>query len=458
MTDHPALIDDHESISRATLDERVERVGSALVARRVRALGLLADNGVPWVTVDRAASRASVPLVPLPGFFTDAQLRSVIERVGLDRLATDDPARVERFPGARRARPIAGLAVFEFPGEAELPAGAVKVTFTSGTTGHPKGVVLGRETLESVAGATARATGGGPDERHFCIHSLSILLENIAGVDRTLLRRGSVILRSVESRGVHGACGLDPKRLLTALRKDRATSCILTPAFLEELTARLARRPEERPGLLRFVGVGGARTPVAVLQTAASLGVSVFEGYGLSEAGSVLTLNTDGDRALGSVGRPIEGIELKIAANGEVLVRGRRAIGYLGEPFSASADGFWATGDFGRLDPQGRLFLEGRTNDVICTPHGRNVSPRWVEQVLLDSRVLRSARVHELPGVGLVAVVRPAPRRDRDVADAVRRANRLLPDYARVNQWVMEGAPIRSVRRDSEDSSCSTTA
>ncbi len=456
--DRVALEGDAEARSYRELHASVERWASDLRDRGVRCLGLLADNGVPWVTVDLAAAAAGVPLVPLPGFFTDAQLRDVIDRAGVDLLVTDDPERLDRLAaGCTREDPLGGLEARRRTATPRLPAGAAKVTFTSGSTGHPKGVVLDLEVQLGVAESTAAETGAAPSDRHLCLHSLAILLENVAGVLRVLAAGGTAVLPSESARGVVGSCGLNPAAALTALRRARATSAILVPSFLVELLGRIDRRPEERPSTLRFVGVGGARVPPALLERAARIGLPAVEGYGLSEAGSVCTLNRLGDRVVGSVGTPLPGVEVRIAPDGEVLIRGRRCLGYLDRPAPpVDRDGFWPTGDLGRLDERGRLRLEGRKRDVLCTGAGRNVAPAWVEEVLTDEPEISSASVSE-GGGELIAVVRSS-RDAAAVGEAIRRANRALPDYARVRHWRLLDEPRLAGHDPKEVPSCSTTA
>lgn len=458
FADRTALEGDAERCSYRELRCAVSRLADDLRRRSISCLGLLADNGVAWVLVDLAAAAAGVPLVPLPAFFTDSQLRSVLERGGVDLLLTDDPGRAERLLSfAASADAIEGLAAFRRAASPNLPDRAAKVTFTSGSTGHPKGVVLDLDVQLNVARVTAEATGVRPDDRHVCLHPLPILLENVGGVLRTLSGGGTAVVPSEARRGVRGSCGLDPGAALTALRRAAATSAILVPSFLTELLARIETRPEERPATLRFVGVGGARVSPRDLERADRLGMPAFEGYGLSEAGSVLTLDLPPGRSIGSVGRPLPGVAVRIAPDGEVLVRGRRCLGYLDAAAPpADADGFWPTGDLGRLDEAGRLHLEGRKRDVLCTRDGRNVAPAWIEEVLSDDPAIAHARVSE--GAGDIIAVLRSSHGPGAAAEAVRRANRVLPDYARIRHWRLEDEPRLSGGRSPEGSPCSTTA
>jgi long-chain acyl-CoA synthetase len=175
------------------------------------------------------------------------------------------------------------------------------------------------------------------------------------------------------------------------------------------------------------------------------LGFLVVQGYGLTETAPIVTLNHPFHAARGAVGKPIPGVELKIADDGEILVRGDNVTrGYFnapGETRSAFRDGWFHTGDIGELDDRGQLHIRGRKKEMIVTPEGLNVFPEDVERVLnavpgvRDSAVVgasaagaASERVHAIlvlePGVG--------------VDDVIRTANSRLADHQRIRaaaQW-----------------------
>jgi long-subunit acyl-CoA synthetase (AMP-forming) len=170
----------------------------------------------------------------------------------------------------------------------------------------------------------------------------------------------------------------------------------------------------------------------------------VFEGYGLSECGSVVCLNTPGATRPGSVGRPLPHVRVTLAADGEVFVQGQPFAGYLGQAPRARAGGDgWPTGDLGRLDDDGFLYLTGRRRSVFITAYGRNVAPEWVERELALEPAVAQAAVFGEARPWNVAVIVPASGVDAAaVASAVRRANLGLPDYARVSQWLPADGPF----------------
>ena len=169
----------------------------------------------------------------------------------------------------------------------------------------------------------------------------------------------------------------------------------------------------------------------------ARLGFLVIQGYGLTETAPIVTLNHPFKSRRGSVGKPIAGVEVKVAADGEILVRGDNVTsGYYGAPEATAAsftDGWFHTGDLGALDPEGRLSVRGRKKEVIVTPEGLNVFPDDVERALgRDDQVAESAVVGMTRGgeerVHAVVVLRDAANRDA----VVRRANAQLEDHQKI--------------------------
>jgi long-subunit acyl-CoA synthetase (AMP-forming) len=172
-----------------------------------------------------------------------------------------------------------------------------------------------------------------------------------------------------------------------------------------------------------------------LLQRADALGLPVFEGYGLSECSSVVCLNSPAGRRAGSVGRPLPHVDLAIAADGEVVIRNSGFSGYLGGARPSTPA--FRTGDIGELDPDGFLHLRGRRRNVFITAFGRNVAPEWVERELtLEAPIAQAAVFGEARPFNVAVVYPAAGASDAEVESAISRANRGLPDYARVSRWV----------------------
>jgi long-subunit acyl-CoA synthetase (AMP-forming) len=268
---------------------------------------------------------------------------------------------------------------------------------------------------------------------------LSLLLENLAGVQAMLLRGASVGLPSLAEVGMQGASWIDPEPLRRALEHYRPTILILVPQLLQALiwlVERGLRLPQ-----LRFAAVGGALVSPRLLWRAVELGLPVYEGYGLSECASVVALNTPGDARVGSVGRLLPHLSLAFAQDGELQIAGNGFLGYLGQCPRRPEDAV-STGDIGRLDADGFLHLRGRKGHVFVTSFGRNVSPEWVERELMAEPEIAQVVVFGEAKPWGTALVSVDGRGADAVTAALERVNRRLPDYARVRAWVRSDEPF----------------
>ena len=438
----------------ASLDYRaaasqVDRL-AALLGDRTGRLGLLMDNGPAWAVADLAMLAAGIGQAPLPPFFSDGQLAHAIADAGVDGILTDQPERVGALlRGAATAGPIAlpGKTVYLFRfsrRSAADPGHAAKLTYTSGTTGQPKGVVLDLAAVERVALSLMEASGATPADRHLSVLPLPTLLENVGGLYAPLLAGARSILPPLAEVGVGGSSQLDAGRLVQALHEHRATTTILAPQMLFALVHAM-RAGAQMPTALRFIAVGGGSVPAALLQQAAALGLPVFQGYGLSECASVVALNTSTDNRPGSVGRLLPHARLRFAADGEILLGGALFRGYLGHGAApVDAEGFFPSGDLGHLDDDGYLWLTGRKKNLYITAFGRNVAPEWVEGELAGHSAIAQAALFGEGRPWNTAVIVPRPGMDAAtaVAGAVAAANAGLPDYARVGRWILAEAPF----------------
>lgn len=255
-----------------------------------------------------------------------------------------------------------------------------------------------------------------------------------------LLAGACIELAPMEQIGLRGASQFDLPTFLGSLNRAQPNSLILLPQLLLALVTA-AERGLPIPRSLRFIAVGGGRVAPQLLARAGALGLLVYEGYGLSECASVVCLNTPGQRRSGTVGRPLEHVELQLASDGEVLVRGARMLGYVGEPPLACE--WLATGDLGHFEGE-YLVLHGRKKHQFITSFGRNVNPEWVESELIQQLPIAQAWLQgeAMPANVAVVVARFASTSDAEIAQAIAEVNQHLPDYARVHHWLRAGQPF----------------
>lgn len=252
---------------------------------------------------------------------------------------------------------------------------------TSGTTGTPKGVVLRRRAFAAAAAASARNLGWRDDDRWL----LGLPLAHVGGlsiVTRCLLARRAMVVETTP--------GFDARRLVETISSRRVTLLSLVPTMVRRL---LDLDPRWRPPHhVRALLVGGAAASAGMLDEAFDRGWPVLVTYGATEACSQIATQRPGTAARGC-GPPVEGVAVRIR-DGVVEVKGPNLFtGYRPpRPGVPNADGWWRTGDRGRLDRDGNLHVLGRA-DAVISSGGELVDPQEVEQVLEEHPAVGSACV-----------------------------------------------------------------
>lgn len=441
-----ALSDGERQLAYGEVSNLVARGALLLADSGVTTLGLLADNGIAWVLADLAALQAVVPCVPLPLFFSAEQLLHAVRDAGVDGMLTDRPQSVLALLArhgmhAEVIGEFHGLQLLRIPKASRpvLPLGTAKITYTSGTTGAPKGVCLSRAQMETVADALRVASGANITHHHICLTPLATLLENIGGVYASLLAGACCCVPSLARVGLCGATGLNPVTMLDALHAFDASTAIFAPQMLLGLVTTLEGGASMPPNL-HFIAVGGAPVSPQLLARAAARGLPIYEGYGLSECTSVVALNTATEQQPGSVGKPLPHATISFAADGEILVDGAICLGYLGGAPLARP---WPTGDIGFIDAHGYLHITGRKKNMFITALGRNVAPEWVERELtLHPAIAQAAVFGEGKPWNCAVIVSRATASHDQIAHAVDEVNQHLPDYARITRWLPATAPF----------------
>ena len=442
-----ALTDGYRNVSYRELIDRAFVVAGWIVQRKVERFGLYRENSVEWVIIDIAALISGATLVPLPTFFSDQQLAHIIELSNIDTLLCDDIDRLRRIvPGVRLAdndiekTHSVALNVGLEKSNIESMRSIAKITFTSGTTGTPKGVCLGNQEIDQTAFSLADLLGYQSSTRHLSILPFSTLLENVAGVYVPLMLGKTVVVLPSSLLGIDGSSNLDIYRFIEAINTCQPDSLILLPQLLLAIVSaeELGLSIKKKPG---FIALGGAKTAPSLIEKARAMGLPVFEGYGLSECGSVVSLNTPDACKVGSVGRPLAHVSVEIR-EGEVWVKGNRFIGYLEEP--VQNDDWLNTGDLGFIDKQGFLHISGRRKNVMVSTYGRNISPEWIESEICKSPSFMQCIVFgdNRPFCSAVLVPRNKSVSSGEVSATIEQINLSLPDYAQIDRWVVAEEPF----------------
>jgi long-chain acyl-CoA synthetase len=303
------------------------------------------------------------------------------------------------------------------------PADIWELVFTSGTTGTPKGVMLGHDNVTASI-RTFHDIVPRMEHRMVSLLPLSHLLEQAVGLFYALSVGADILY--VRSR--------NPRVIFEALRDQRVTSIVVVPQVLDLFWSAIEREVEKQGrtaaferlraigrrlpawarrrlfssvhdqlgGHFRLILSTGAFLPPALQQSWEDLGVTVLQGYGSTETGTG-TCTTLDDHAMGTVGRPPAGINLRIADDGEVQFTGPTLFhGYWNRPDltaeTYTPDGWYRTGDIGHLDDGGRLILSGRKKDIIVLPNGFNVYPEDIENALRIAGIRDSVVLETSPG------------------------------------------------------------
>jgi long-chain acyl-CoA synthetase len=429
-----AICDEHRSLSYPALSEAVREEARWLQDHAVERCALLADNSAGWIIGDLALMRAGALNVPLPGWFTARQIDHVIHDAGVESILTDEPQRVPSEFTPAGVAPQSQLTLFRRDARCDVrvPTRAIKVTYTSGSTGAAKGVCLTRNAIEQVARSLADAMSAGV-ARHLCVMPLATLLENVAGVYAPLMLGATCIVPSTRATGLCSG-RVDAQKFLQTISRNSPNSLILVPELLRLLIGA-AKRGWAPPPDLRFVAVGGASVAPSLIDEANTLGIPAFEGYGLSECASVVCLNTPTASRRGSVGKALPHARVRIDEHGQILVRGAVMTGYLGDEESQSQE--IATGDLGRIDADGFVYVRGRMKNMFITSMGRNVSPEWLEAYLLQDSAIGQALVLGEARPYAVALIYPGSdsTSDPQIERAIASANAQLPAYAQIRHW-----------------------
>jgi len=373
-------------LSYAALAGRVAGVSEELRSSLPPAgvVGLLGGNRAEWVVGQLAAWHAGMTAVPLPAFFAPAQMAHIVRDAGVSHiLCTAEMAGTAALLDAAHHVISGRQAPFVPPPDAIGGSGTGgQIIYTSGSTGQPKGVRLTGRQMLATAAALSKAIGADADDLYLSALPLPLLLETICAVMVPILAGARIRLMPLlaEALGRNASGGI--AGLVAVIRP---TCMVLVPQLLAAWVAELLAAGQRAPDCLRFVAVGGAAVPPTLARQAWELGIPIHEGYGLSECGSVVSLNRAGERKPGTVGKPLPGVDVRIA-NGEIIVGGPSVMErYLhGSPVS----GIWRTGDMGTLDEDGFLTVHGRRDNLLVTAFGRNISPEWIESLVLgDPRI-----------------------------------------------------------------------
>ncbi|MDQ3068564.1 MAG: AMP-binding protein [Acidobacteriota bacterium] len=437
-------------------------------------LVLWGENRGEWIAALWGALLAEVVAVPVDFRASAGQAHRIREIVEARIMLVGDEVSPEAAPDfaiwrmsdeglfAAEARGSSPAASAAGPGAGSQATRLAEIIFTSGATSDPKGVTLThRNILANIHPIEEELGRYRPYLR--LLHPIRFL--NLLPLSHMFGQSMATFMPPLVGGTVVFTSGYNPQEIVRQIKSRRVAALVCVPKVLDVLRDHVqqvagsgrppvppdrhwlrrawARRDVHRLFGWRFwcIVVGGAPLDAQLEAYWSGLGFMVIQGYGLTETAPIVTLNHPFKKAAaGSVGTAISGVEIRIADDGEILVRGDNVTaGYYGAPGGTDAafqNGWFHTGDVGALDGQGRLTIRGRKKEMIVTPQGLNVFPEDVERALgAQPGVIESAaiglqqdgeeRVHAV----LVAAAGASPE------SIVRGANATLEDHQRIRSW-----------------------
>ncbi|HEX8708017.1 MAG TPA: AMP-binding protein [Pyrinomonadaceae bacterium] len=510
-----------EQYTYADLRELATRAGAFLAEQGIKAgdrVMLLSNNAPEWGMTYFGVLKAGATCIPVDPESSAEKIVS-FARAGDAAGIVLSEEMAQKNPGLGEALAAAGLSttrlwkfdeVFALPDQqtederiALLPSrvtaqSVASLIFTSGTTGQPKGVMLSHRNLTSMTSMLSSIIDMKTSDGVLSVLPLHHTFEFSTGF-LAPLSRGAQITYLEE---------LTSEALTRAIKNGYVTGMVGVPAVWELLHRRIKNKFNERStlignaadllirfngwlrdktplnlgqlifypihqgmgGRIRYLISGGSALNEKVQRDFHGMGFTILEGYGLTEASPVLTVTRPQDKMVpGSVGKPLPGIEVKIAAPnasgiGEVIARGQNVmVGYF-ENETATRETLinrWLhTGDLGRLDAQGNLYLVGRSKEIIVDTNGKNVYPDEIEEAYFTSPLIKELSVVGLPdGIGekVACMIVPDYEHDRELSrDEVRKridehfrtVSSALPFYKRVKvHYFWDGELPRTATR-----------
>jgi len=446
-------------VSSAEALDAIGRIAAALAARGVRPgdrVAIVSENRLEWALADLAILTAGAASVPVYATLTPGQTRHILADSGARIAFVSTRAQLGKLESLRAELPaLESIVAFDDEGPltwrgmlAESPDAAAGARFgdlvkpndiatliyTSGTTGTPKGVILTHANLVSNVVDALKDFSIGPEDTALSVLPLSHVFERMAGhytmlskavtiayaesvdtfaadmqdVKPTIVLAVPRLFERIYGRVVDAAAAGGPVKkaifararahaMAWARRKVAGKSIPPLLALNHAMCDRLvySKLREKTGGRIRFFVSGGAPLHPEIAEFFMGAGLTVLEGYGLTETSPVIAVNRPNENIPGTVGPPIANVVLRIADAGEILVQSPGVMrGYWNRPEETAAaiqGGWFHTGDIGHLNARGHLVITDRKKDLLVTAGGKNVAPQPIENALKTSKLIAEA-------------------------------------------------------------------
>lgn len=433
---------------------------------------ICAPNSPYWICVFWATMLRGAIIVPL----NIQSTKGIIDRIAQQTEAKilfkhiffkqELPADIKQFNIEFIPELVQGISSSEFKKIDVTQDDLVQIMYTSGTTGDPKGVMLTHENLYSNLNSVSKVIIVDlQKDKILSILPLSHIFEQIGGFLLPFWRGVHIVY-------THSYAAIRP-----LMKQHKITKLIAVPEFLQIMISRIEAEAQAKGrkkyfdkfiqwsekinnrfisrllfhsvikalgGKLDTIASGGAPLDINLEKKWDALGVEVLQGYGLTETSPVVTTNNFNEKRLGSVGKVIPGVEVKIDKDGEILVKGPNVfVGYYKNEQKTkeafNSDGWFKTGDLGEFDKDGFLFIKGRKKYMIKSSGGQNVYPEDIENELNHLDGVKESCVIGLEkpsgAVEIHAVLLLDPNKNVDPQNIIDDANKELATYQHISGW-----------------------
>jgi len=431
----PALSEAGREITYSEFNDRANRIATGLIALGVRPgdhIGLLAPNSTDWLIFYFGALKVGAVAVTFSSILSPDEMALLIDHSKPRFLFTSE----EKLHHLQNLRGKCGLEKVICPGGdldlqqlMNMGTGFFKaldrdrtetaaVLYTGGTTGTPKGVMLTHENINVSAHNVAFSEHSTEADRALCFLPFNHVFGQMHIMNATILSCGCLEILPA----------FDLDRVLESMQARRVTKMYAVPTVYARLLGLDGLM--QKLGIVRYCFSAAASMAAEIVrQWKEQTGLTIYEGYGMTESASAVTYNHYYHHVVGSVGTTVPGVEVQIrdkegnklglAQEGEICIRGHNMMkGYLNNPEDTQSafweDGWFKSGDVGHLDEDGYLYIVDRIKDMIITG-GENVYPREVEEVLYTREEVETCAVVGLPdkewGERVTAFITPRPER-----------------------------------------------